>query len=95
MKFQLIKSPIERKKWRAIFTDERGHEIHTDFGDSSMQDYTQHRNPIRRSQYLARHLAREDWLEPTTAGSLSRWILWDTPSLETNVRRFKKRFNLE
>lgn len=31
-----------------------------------------------------------------TAGSLSRWILWgDSINLETNIRSFKKKFNLK
>ena len=33
---QLIKSPIETKKWRAVFSDG----THTDFGAAGMDDYT-------------------------------------------------------
>lgn len=95
MKFRLELAHDKKHKWIGIFTDENGHEKRTPFGAVGYQDYTQHHNPIRRSQYLARHKTREDWLKPTSAGSLSRWILWDSPNLEINVRRFKKRFNLQ
>jgi hypothetical protein len=94
MKFKLIRSPNPKKKWRGVFTDDEGKETHTDFGDATMRDYTQHGNPLRRAGYLARHRANENWNDPQTAGALSRWILWETPNLQTNVRRFRQRFRL-
>jgi hypothetical protein len=96
MKFQLIKSPNPEKKWRAVFTDKDGKETHTDFGDATMQDYTQHHDKLRRENYLSRHRARENWNDPQTAGALSKWILWgESTSLPVNVRSFKRRFGLE
>lgn len=95
MQFILEKAEDGRHKWVGVFTDDKGHEIRTPFGALGFEDFTIHRNRIRRSQYLARHLSREDWLNPTTAGSLSRWILWETSNLEINVRKFKERFNLK
>jgi hypothetical protein len=94
---QLIIEPSTDKyhKWVGVFTDENGKETRTPFGDKAYEDFTQHRNRIRRSQYLARHRSNEDWLNPQSAGSLSRWILWETPSLQINIRQFKKRFNLK
>lgn len=95
MKLKIIKSPNPNKKLRAIFTDENGKEVNIDFGDSSASDYTIHKNPIRAKAYLIRHRANEDWNKPMSAGALSRWILWNTPNLETNVRLFKRKFNLQ
>jgi hypothetical protein len=96
MKFELIKSPNPKKKWRAIFTDKDGKQTHTDFGDANMEDYTTHKNPLRRMRYIQRHKARENWNDPMSAGALSKWILWgDSTSLIANVRRFKERFNLD
>jgi len=104
MKVTLTKSPISKKKWRATFTHEDGKGgdgapsrgvTHTDFGDSSMEDYTQHHNPLRRANYLSRHKARENWRDPTSAGSLSRHLLWgDSTSLQQNFRNFKRKFSL-
>ena len=93
MKFTIEKAE-KPHKWVGIFTDDDGKETKISFGASSYQDYTQHKNPIRRTQYLVRHRTREDWTDPMTAGALSRWILWETPSIEKNVRLFKERFNL-
>lgn len=94
MKFTLVKSPNPKKKWRGVFTDASGKETHTDFGDATMEDYTQHKNPLRRANYLSRHRSREDWNNPMTAGALSRWILWESTSLREAVRKFKRRFSL-
>jgi hypothetical protein len=95
MKLTLIKSPNRSKKWRAIFTEEDGTETHTDFGDSSMSDFTQHGDKLRRANYLQRHRTSETWTNPKTAGALSRWILWgDSTSLATNLADFRRRFSL-
>ena len=38
--------------------------------------------------------ASEDWNDVTSAGALSRWILWNKPTIEASKADFKKRFNL-
>ena len=94
MKFELHTSTNPEKKYMAIFSDGKKHKtIH--FGQKGMKDYTQHKNPERKTLYLLRHKTRENWENPMTAGALSRWILWETPSLQMNIAKFKKRFRLE
>jgi hypothetical protein len=78
-------------KYTAVFTTPT-QTIH--FGAKDYEDYTQHHNPIRKRYYISRHQRNEDWTNPRTAGALSRWILWETPHLQTNIRKFKERFNL-
>lgn len=95
MKLTLIKSPNPEKKWRAVFTDKDGKETHTDFGSAGMTDYTLSKDPLRRARYLSRHKSRENWRDPTSAGALSRYLLWgDSTSLQQNLRNFKSRFSL-
>jgi len=44
---------------------------------------------------LIRHKARENWNDPTTAGALSRYLLWGpSTSFAENLSNFKKRFDL-
>ena len=64
------------------------------FGAKGMSDYTIHKDPARKQLYLNRHRANETWNDPTTPGSLSRFILWNKPSLSDSIADFKKRFNL-
>lgn len=90
----VTRSPAEGKRYRAKFNKD-GREIHTDFGDSSLANYTIHHDPERRKRYLMRHREREDWKDPTSAGALSRWLLWgDSTSLRENIAMYKKRFGV-
>jgi hypothetical protein len=88
---ELIKATDGTHKWVAVFADGK----RVPFGAVGYQDYTQHKDPVRRSRYLMRHRSREAWNNPRTAGALSRWLLWgDSTSLEANLRAFKRRFSL-
>ena len=92
---RIIKSPKPEKKWRAVFETDTGREKHTDFGDSSMEDYTQHGDPERRENYRSRHQKDLETDDPTRAGYLSWYILWgDSKNLQQNIQSYKKRFNL-
>ena len=90
---QVIKSPVDGKKYRAIY-DDKGKIINVDFGASGYQDYTMHKDDDRKKLYLARHKKNENWNDPTTAGCLSRYILWNKPTLAASISDFKKRFNV-
>lgn len=82
------------KKWRAVFS-EHGKEKSTEFGDSTAEDYTQHKDPERRTRYRIRHKRDLDTGDPTRAGFLSMFLLWgDSTSFEKNVADYKKRFSL-
>lgn len=88
---RVIRSPIAAKKWRAEFDDG----THTDFGDATMKDYTQHGDAARRASYRARHRKDLETGDPRRAGYLSYYLLWgDSISLATNIRSYKKRFNM-
>ena len=66
-----------------------GRTIH--FGDAKYEDYTTHKDPKRKANYLARH-SGEDWTDPKTAGFWARWLLWNKPSLVASVRDLEQRF---
>ena len=70
------------KKIMAVFTLDNGRTRTVHFGSAGASDYTQHRDPVRKQQYLARHAPREDWNNPMTAGALSRWVLFCPLELE-------------
>ena len=93
---RIQESTNPEKKLMAIFTKPNGKTKTTHFGARGMSDYTQHKDKDRMKNYLARHgKMGENWNDPTTAGALSRWILWGKPSLRESFNDFKKRFNLE
>ena len=75
------KSTNPAKKKMAIFENrDTGRRKTTHFGAAGMSDYTKHKDSARMQRYLNRHRKRENWNDPTTAGALSRWILWNKPS---------------
>jgi len=88
------KSDREGKKYVAEFLMDSGRTKHVHFGASGYTDYTLGATPEQREHYRTRH-KKEDWTNPTTAGALSRFILWgDSRNLQMNIRAFKSRFNL-
>ena len=91
----LIKeSTRKEKKLMAIFSNKEGKTITIHFGSKGMSDYTIHKDIERMRRYEARHQKRENWNDPMTAGALSKWILWNKPSLRESIKDFKRRFNL-
>ena len=93
---RIQESTNPEKKLMAVFTKPNGRTKTTHFGARGMSDYTQHKDPDRKDNYLARHGGMgENWKDPTTAGALSRWILWGKPSLRESFNDYKKRFNIE
>jgi hypothetical protein len=59
-----------------------------------MSDFTKHKDEERKQRYLDRHKANENWNKPDTAGALSRWILWNKPTLRESIQDYKERFGL-
>jgi len=100
VKVKLFTSPIKEKKYRAVFyrVNQEGKEDkirHTDFGAKGMSDFTIHKDPKRKGRYIKRHRANENWNDKYSAGALSRWVLWNKPSLKSSWLDYKKKFNLE
>jgi hypothetical protein len=92
----IYKSNIKGKKLIAIFYDKDKNEIErTSFGASGYSDFTLHNDEKRKQRYLQRHRKNEDWNDFTSAGSLSRYLLWNKPSLEQSFNDYLKRFKLE
>mgnify|MGYP003655260330 CR=1 FL=1 len=94
IKVEIKKSSNPKKKFMAIFYDGKKKIKTTHFGSNGMSDYTIHKDKTRRQRYLDRHRKRENWNAYMTAGSLSRWILWNLPTLKGSINDYKKRFKL-
>jgi hypothetical protein len=100
IKFELRKSTNKLKKYDAFFSDDEGRHKKVSFGairpnGEPYEDFTMHGDEERKKNYLARHYRREDWNNFLSAGSLSRYLLWNKKSLEESIKDFKKRFDLQ
>ena len=88
------KSDKAGKKMMATFKMDNGRSRTTHFGAAGMDDYTKTKDKAQKSRYLKRHRQNERWNDPTSAGALSRWILWNLPTRSASITAFKKKFNL-
>ena len=94
----ISKSPNKKKKYRAVF-DINGKQKKVDFGASGYQNYggigkERHVDKERKKRYIKRHKSRENWKDPTLAGTLSRYILWNKSTFKASLADYKKRFKL-
>ena len=101
MKLLSIKPSTNKdKKLMATFERDNGRQVTTHFGSKGFKDFTIYskQDPKvakqKKESYLARHRVNEDWNDVTSAAALSRWILWNKPTIEASVKDFKNRFNL-
>jgi hypothetical protein len=102
MRVSFDPSTRKAKKFVATFTDDSGRVVKkTHFGGRGCKDYVVYsaENPAiarsKRLAYIKRHRVRETWNDPTTAATLSRYILWEKPSLDKAIRKYKVLFDLQ
>lgn len=99
----LFESPLKSKKYRAVFYDDGKEFRHTDFGavrkgGTPYEDYTTHKNLSRKDNYISRHETNEKDLwktDPFAPATLSRFVLWNKPSLRESWDDYKKRFDIQ
>ena len=103
---KIIPSKRKNKKYVAYFKLPDGKEKAVHFGASGYRDFTlisdktskfyikdkASREKVKAA-YISRH-SKEDWSKPDSAGTLSRYILWSTPSIGGSIRNFRKRFKV-
>jgi len=89
-------TPSDRaeKRLKAVF-ENKGRTKTVHFGLKGGSTYIDHKDKVKREAYIARHKVNENFNAPTTAGSLSRWILWgNSASQSKNIADFKKKYSL-
>jgi hypothetical protein len=95
MEFEgIFLSKLKTKKYRAEFVDEKtGKKKVVNFGQAGASDYTINKDLQRRNRYIKRHLKDLKTLDPTRAGYLSMFILWNMPDLTNSIKDYEKRYN--
>ncbi len=87
----ITKSERPEKRLKAVFEDPKKT---THFGLKGGKTFIDEQDDAKRKAYIARHRPNERWNDPTSAGALSRYILWERPTLQSAIGAFKRRFNL-
>ena len=62
------------------------------FGAAGMSDFTKHGDKERKQRYLNRHKKNENWNDHTTAGFMSKNLLWNKPTISESIRDTNNRF---
>jgi len=91
---RIVHSHKADKKYDAVFETDTGRTKTVPFGAKGMDDYTITKDKEQRERYRTRHHKDLATGDPTRAGFLSWYILWNKPSIESSIADFKKRFNL-
>ena len=87
------KSNKTGKKLMATFeTNGRRKVIH--FGSAGMSDYTKHKDKKRKLRYIKRHSKDLGTGNPSRAGYLSMFVLWNKISLQASIRDYRRRLNV-
>jgi predicted HTH transcriptional regulator len=101
MEVSITKSSAKNKKLTAVFFKD-GKKVKTiNFGSSPNKDFTIYSKEDKKlaqqkkDAYIKRHSVRENFNDPMTAGALSRWILWNKPTISASISDFLKRFKLK
>ena len=90
---EIKQSTNKNKKYTMIFKNKKtGRTKAVHFGDNRYEDYTMHKDDERKKRYINRHKKNENWNDPTKAGTLSRFILWNKPTIRESLKDYLNRF---
>jgi hypothetical protein len=101
---KLSKSLKKDKKYTAVFEIKKNSNVKDGktqtrhFGynnpDDKNNDYTKHEDISRRNRYIIRHEKDLSTGDPSRAGFLSMFILWNKPNIEEAVKDYNRRLNI-
>ncbi len=89
--YHIAKSNRKDKKY--CITTPEGKKIN--FGQRGASDYTIHKDELRKKRYIQRHMKNENWNDLTKAGTWSRYILWEKPTIPQAIRNMERIFNID
>ena len=101
---KLIRSPRKSKKFRMEFyiKEKEIYQkiLHQDFGaikkdGTPYSDYTIHKDPKRKKNYIARHIKLPNFDKFYEPAGLSRYLLWNKPTLAESFKDYLKTFDLK
>jgi SPX domain protein involved in polyphosphate accumulation len=99
VKVEITKSNRNDKRFQAVFTDDKtGKKIKTtQFGlkNPKIGTFIDHKDKKIKENYLKRHKKNENWNDFESAGSLSRYILWNKPTFQESLNDYKRIFKLK
>ena len=92
IKVILKPSKNKDKKW-VVIMNEFGHRHN--FGQKGASDFTIHKDPQRKENYIKRHRKREDWSDHNSPAFWSKNLLWNKKTISSSIKDIEKNYNLQ
>lgn len=86
-KLKYVEEINDKKRFEATFSDGRK----TKFGQIGGSTFIDHKDGLKKMNYIKRHLKDLNTLDPQRAGYLSMFILWNEKTLIGSIKDFNKR----
>ena len=87
------KSTKSDKKLMATF-EINGRQKVIHFGAKGMSDFTKHHDNERRNRYISRHRKDLRTNDPSRAGYLSMFVLWNKPTIAGSIANYRRRLGV-
>ena len=91
---KVVPSASKSHKYTATFESKEGKKKVTHFGAKGYDDYTITGSKQQKERYQQRHEKDLQTKDPTRAGYLSYYLLWNKPTLASSIKDYKRRFNM-
>jgi len=89
--YNIYKSSLKTKKYDVYKNNKKV----VSFGGAGYTDYTINNDNVKKQNYIKRHKINEDWTDLNKAGTWSRYILWNQPTLKKSVDDMEHKFNIK
>ena len=86
MEVVIRKSTRPDKRLQARYANKTIH-----FGAQGGSTFIDHGDQKLKGSWEARHSVRENWLDYSSAGALSKHLLWNKPTLQASIRDLNAR----
>ena len=87
MKLIDVREINEGKRFQAIFSDGKK----TKFGQIDGSTYIDHKDKLKRKNYIARHKRDLRTNDPQRAGFASLFLLWNKETLNASIKDYNRR----
>ena len=92
----LTKSDKKDKKYKVyLFDNAKNKTKIINFGQKGYEDYTIHKNELRKQNYISRHKKNEDWNNPFTAGFWAYNLLWNKKTIKESIRDIEDKYDIK
>lgn len=90
----ISKSKRKGKRLKVEMTGFEGMKDHSHhFGSDVGQTFVDHKDPKKKSAWVARHSVNKNWDNVHSPIFFSRILLWETPDFKKNIRILAKMLN--